>query len=463
MALRNDPRLYSGGAVTIPQPSLNLYAQILQRQQAKADAMDQYERSRINSVNDAGLRDVDRKTLDDKLGELRSLYNSNKQKIQKGNSQEAFDYEKKFRDIKDLVAQSKDRAARHNAAMQFYNDRLKVDQRLPEDFMHELHSNDMPIGEKYVDESGEQSDYKPFDVAKWSSEPKPFTQQTYLTGFKDLKRTASQPTYEKTDNPLKQNEVTVESFDNGAKQVIAARAADKYDNSYSFSSQVQNEIKDPVRRKQLGDLFKQEYGTDATMPSDYAVAYTMEMLQPKIIKSKTIENKEAIAQMNDRLIRGRMAAQNIYTNQHIDKRTEQALADMAASDEEFDKAWAAIGTNLPSGLVKKVYEPAQDSKGHSYGAPEVTKSDDGKSFVFTNYDADGNIVKQEKKSEETLKKQYREDINTAVKRKGQIPQQKSAPKKEINRADIKIKAAAAGYSEKEYENLLRQKGIKVID
>ena len=52
--------LYSGGAVVFnSQPSVNFYAQLMQRQQAKRDALDQYYQKALMDVTPAGMRNVD--------------------------------------------------------------------------------------------------------------------------------------------------------------------------------------------------------------------------------------------------------------------------------------------------------------------------------------------------------------------------------------------------------------------
>lgn len=348
--VHNPPGLYSAGNLVVSQqPEINQYANLMARQQAKWDAMDNYERSRINSVNDAGLRDQDRKKLDDSLADLRSHYNTNKKDIQKGNSQAAFDYEKKFRDVRTLIAESKDRAARHNAALTFYNDRLKQDQRLPDDFMTELHANDMPIGEKYVDPTGKISEFSPFDITKWASEAKPFVQDKYVKGFGDIKRNQINVSTEKIPgNDLRLNEITELRFDTPAKQVIAARAANQYDNSYSFSNQVKNEIADPVRRKALSDLFKAEYGVEPSMPSDYAVAYTMELLQPSTKVGKQIDNKAAVMDRTEAFRRAfqeqgfqnnkQLASlRNYYSNMNYEQRSNAISGDVDAVIDDQKK------------------------------------------------------------------------------------------------------------------------------
>lgn len=287
MAIQLDPRLYTAGNVEFDStPTVNLYGNILAKRQAKMDALDQYDRARINNINPQGLRDVDRQGFDQRLSNVQSFYNLNKDKIRKGTTPEAFEYEKILRDVSSYVNQSKERTAKQNAAMKLYQDRLKQDGRIPDDFITELHVNDSPI-----DADGSQS----LDITKWMSAPKPFNQQNYLRSFSDIKRIPGQPKYTPNpDNPLKLTETIEETFDDGGKQVIAARAADKYQNSYSFSEQVKAEVADPISRKKLEDIFKQEYGTSPSQMEDYATALTMSLIQPKLAKTKSVDNKDAI-------------------------------------------------------------------------------------------------------------------------------------------------------------------------
>ena len=287
MSVHNPSGLYTAGAERFnSQPTVSLYANLLARKQAKIDALDQYDMKRINSINDAGLRDKDRQAFDQQLQDLRGHYNTSKDKIRKGNTPEAYEYEKKIRDIGSFVNASKERTAKQESAMKFYQERLKQDGVVPDDFIAELDMNDKGLAEE---------NSQTFNLNKWLQSPKPFNQKTYLNSFADIKRTPQAPRYEKVaGNPLKETEIIDETFDDGGKRVIHARAADKYENSYSFRSQVQNEVKDPIRRKQLGELFKNEFGVDPAMPEDYATAYTMELLQPKISKVKSEYDKGAV-------------------------------------------------------------------------------------------------------------------------------------------------------------------------
>jgi len=344
MAIINDPRLYSAGAVTFDAtPSTNLYGQLMAKKQAKMEALDEYDRQRINNVNPQGVRDVDRQKFDQLLDEIRGYYNTNKDKIRKGNSSEAYQYEKMFRDVNQFVNQSKERTAKQDAAIKFYQDKLKQDGIVPDDYMTELAMNDKPI-----DDEGSAT----FNLTKWLSSPKPFNSQNYLKKFADIKRTPGTATYKPIDGqPLSQTETIEEKFTPESKSVIAARAANDFENSYSFRSQVQNEIKDPVRRGQLANLFKNEFGVDASQPEDYATAFTIEMMQPTMVKSKSVPNKEAI-----------MSKQQAYKQSNI--RLASALGVGAWKDKyTFDKIAIEEGVNRNDLTVTDLLKNATQSDG----------------------------------------------------------------------------------------------------
>ena len=291
MALNIDSRMYSGGAVELDgTPVVNMYAQLLARKQAKMDALDEYDRNRINNINPNGVRDVDREGFDKRVQQIQEFYQGNKEKIRKGGTPESYAYEKMFRDVGSYINQSKERTAKQDAAMKLYQDRLKQDGRIPDDFIAELGENDSAIDKLTgIDpQTGKPRNSKSLDLTKWLSQPKPFNQQTYLKGFSDVKR--DKVSYSGIPNePLKQNEIT--AFGKDALSVIHARAADKYQNSFSFAEQVKAEFADPVARKQMEETFVKQYGTAPQTMDDYAAAFTLKLLQPELVKA--IDNKQA--------------------------------------------------------------------------------------------------------------------------------------------------------------------------
>lgn len=394
MAIQNHPDLYTAGAVRFDAtPSVNLYGQLMAKKQAKMEALDEYDRQRINSINPQGVRDVDRQRFDQRINDIRGYYNINKDKIRRGNSAEAYEYEKMFRDVNQFVNQSKERTAKQDAAIKFYQEKLKQDGVVPDDFMTELSMNDKPI-----DEEGSAS----FNLTKWLSSPKPFNAQAYLKKYADVKRTPGAATYAAIPGqPLLQTETIEEKFAPESKSVIAARAANDYENSYSFRSQVQNEIKDPVRRSELSTVFKNEFGIDAMQPEDYATAFTLELMQPTIVKSKPVANKEAIMDKQQR-------------NKQANIRLASALGVGAWKDKyTFDKIATEQGVNRNDLTVTDLIKNATGSDGQLniepslLGLPDYAQnlkiSADGKQISY-DVTYDGGEVKTTTVTSEAPKK-----------------------------------------------------------
>lgn len=111
MAIHTDPKMYSGGAVVFnSQPEVNLYGQLLAKREAKNNAIDEYYRKLPSTINTAGLRDQDRAGFDQKIADWQKYWMDNKEKVRKGNTQEAFNSEKMLRDIQTGVQDSKNAA-----------------------------------------------------------------------------------------------------------------------------------------------------------------------------------------------------------------------------------------------------------------------------------------------------------------------------------------------------------------
>jgi hypothetical protein len=83
MALINPPSLYTGGAVRLDStPSVNFYAELMARQQAKRDSLDQYYANELNRVTNSGARTKDITSpggIGDQVNNLRSYWLQNKQ------------------------------------------------------------------------------------------------------------------------------------------------------------------------------------------------------------------------------------------------------------------------------------------------------------------------------------------------------------------------------------------------
>jgi hypothetical protein len=293
MAIQNHPALYSGGNVALDSsPTTNLYGRLLQYKQAKMDALDQYDRNRINSVNAAGVRDQDREGFDQALATIQNYYGENKDKIRKANTPEAYQYEKMFRDVSSYINQSKERTAKQDAAVKLHQDVFKKDGIIPDaedgtSFIDDLAANDKPLN----DPTG-----RSFELNKWLGvSQKPFNLQSHLAKYKDIAREPKPARYEKIPtDPLKQMEIVDEVFTPKSKEVIANRAATDYHSSLGFHRQVDNEFNSPGGREKLAKLYSEEYGKPPESIEDYATAYQMSIMQPVVTKAKPVDNKSAL-------------------------------------------------------------------------------------------------------------------------------------------------------------------------
>jgi len=293
MALHNDSRLYSGGSVVLnSQPSVNLYAQMMQRKQAREEALDEYEKNRINRMNEAGLRDQDREGLDNKVLELKGYYNANKDAIRKGNTPQGFEYEKKFRDAMNYIGESKDRSARSEAFMKFREERLKNGRMLPEEAWHEYKAHELPIGAKSYDpETGEEIESKSIDLPKYMSQASPkFDQQKALKLFSGIKKNQTITEEAIPGKPDQLKQITTATFDDDGKVAISHIAGELYDNDDGFAMKVQEAIKNPLKRGELEKTFEEQFKTKPQSQRDFAIADMMQQIQQTSKTEKVVPN-----------------------------------------------------------------------------------------------------------------------------------------------------------------------------
>jgi len=282
MAIQNHPALYSGGGERLnSQPIVNIYAQTLLRRQARDEALDEYERNRINRINEAGLRDQDREGLDNRVLELKGYYNANKDAIRKGNNAAAYEYEKMFRDNLNYISESKDAAARADAFNKLRQERLRMGRSTPQEWFEDYSSHELPIrseGRKHL------------DVTKYMSQIKPkYDQQKSMKLLSEVKKVPSAPRYEPIPGqPDLRNEIIEYKLDDEGKQAISAIAMNEYDVNDGFADHVQSVINDPIRRGRLEQVFESNFKTKPNSPQEYAVAVKLDELQPTMVKTKAV-------------------------------------------------------------------------------------------------------------------------------------------------------------------------------
>jgi hypothetical protein len=111
MATINPPNLYTAGNVVFnTQPSTNFAIQLLQQKKAKDEALEQYYQKLPQTINEAGMRDNERPKFMQHIGDLQTYWRDNREAIKnprKDGGAAQYNYEKKFREIRELVDASK--------------------------------------------------------------------------------------------------------------------------------------------------------------------------------------------------------------------------------------------------------------------------------------------------------------------------------------------------------------------
>jgi len=289
--IHNPSNLYSGGQGVFNSTPFTRFALQQEAQKAARDeALDKYYNDLPKSINSAGMRVKDIGGFMNKINGVRGYYQKNREAIKNprlDNGQAQATYQSMNTDASMDVEKSKDRAAREKAALDFHQNKLKADERVPEDFWNDLNDNSASIYEN--------PDYKGFDVQKWAQQPPAFHQDKFIQKFKDVTPQVATVKYEAIpDNPLKQMEVTVKQFTPEQKQAIAARATDEYQNSYSFSDSVLKDLANPAKKQELEQVYAEQFGAAPKTKNEYAAAKAIQLLQNDLISKKPVDNLEEI-------------------------------------------------------------------------------------------------------------------------------------------------------------------------
>ena len=109
--VHNPSGLYTAGAERFnSQPSVSLYANLLAKRQAKNDALDEYYKKLPSTINSAGMRDQSIPGFNEAVSKQQQYWIDNKEAIRKGNTPEAFNYDKGMREIMGKVNADKNAA-----------------------------------------------------------------------------------------------------------------------------------------------------------------------------------------------------------------------------------------------------------------------------------------------------------------------------------------------------------------
>lgn len=113
MAIQNDPRMYSAGAVQFDSsPSVNMYAQLMAKRdaqkRAKDEALNQYFDKELRDLSPTGVRDVHKPGIMADIGAAQQYWYDNKDKIMKGGA-ERVEFQRKIQNTSHTIQKAKDR------------------------------------------------------------------------------------------------------------------------------------------------------------------------------------------------------------------------------------------------------------------------------------------------------------------------------------------------------------------
>lgn len=108
MAIRNDPRLYTGGAVEFDStPSVNMYANLLAKKQAKDEALNQFFEKELMDLSPTGVREVHKPGIISELDNLRRKWAENKDKILK-NPMDRMNFNREMQNVAYNIGKAKE-------------------------------------------------------------------------------------------------------------------------------------------------------------------------------------------------------------------------------------------------------------------------------------------------------------------------------------------------------------------
>lgn len=399
MAIRNDPRMYTGGSVVMDtRPHIQLYANLLQREQAKNEAFDEYIRNLNKGINTAGVRNQDRPVLEQKIKEWQDYGIKNRDNIRNprtdnGNANMAF--MSGFRDIQNMIGESKQEEEKKKPLIDILTDPTKRE-LLSEDVIPLINKHDQPL--YVIDETGKSvknPERKSFDISSVSFNPKPFDQGGYFKKFTDVKRTDLLPQIVKDPKTMTQTITKTSSFDENAKDIIATRATSDYFNDRSFRKFI-NEL-NPDEYK---DFYKQQYGKELETMADLAAAFTLKGMQQSVstseIKPDTFSQQVAMENIRQRNREKNLALSQRYKESLVDYRSSKTKKDAEGVLNKFiqemyndggDKKYDITidGNTMRSRIIKvplSLKEKYASREGGEYREPDIFWITEDKKYVI---------------------------------------------------------------------------------
>lgn len=476
--------------------------QELQKQQAKAEATEKYYKDWEKSLNTAGIGEQERKIFADKLNKLKGYSIKNREQVYNP-SKYGYDaqstVEAGFKELQDYLEGAKQKTA-NNKAYKTFTDQQRAQGKLIEGDLEQWKNADLPYGEGYVaPDTTRIKIYDPHDPAKYQQSIYSKVKTSELPGEKSWNKSLGDYQLKVTKDIPKDK---FGKIDKDALNQIEFLSNGEYDKDIDLQKKLQNIASNPEQLKKLSDIY--ELATGKPMPNSIKgglnVAYTL-ALKPNA--QVDYQKYEDWRQREDYKIN--------RENEQVRGNFKGALSDLMNasensprvvynSDTKKNETWynlpltGDVKKNFTVPYVEKSYIKNTDYDPNDPNSEEfiikpgtktvqkevdyVLKDTKGNLFGYVQpVDNKGNKIPgkfekvpiTKKDLAKALVKDYvsEKNLNTAVNAALEGQEKPSSEpatrKKEIKSSEIASKAAASGYTEKEYRELLKANGIKIIN
>lgn len=166
---------YKGGNVAIDFTSkpLQVFLQMQQKQQAKAEAIDKYYKDYEKTLNSAGLTPEEQKIFTNKLNEVKGFAIKNKEKLTNP-SKYGYDTQATvdagFRELSNYLGGAKQKAGTIKAFKSFHDKAIAEGKHVSPNYIEVWNNATKPYGAGYIEPSMDQIKiYDPFDDRKYET------------------------------------------------------------------------------------------------------------------------------------------------------------------------------------------------------------------------------------------------------------------------------------------------------
>lgn len=302
MAIHIDPRPFSGGAVVFnSQPSVNFYAQLLAKKQAKEEAIANYVRDLNTKVTPAGVRTADLPAWNKKYQEWFDYGKGNMNTITKDPVARA-NYSAWGQNLMNMAQQSKAAELHNKPANDMLFDPKKASQ-VSDDFMQGLHQSNLPIW----DEDGNPNpNYKPLDYSSKVFKPPVFDfQKTFDNSSKGVPLETTIGDVIRTDPKTGQVIRSVETAYKPEKlQAIGSQFANNVlankDNLKYYNEKLHNLTEDEYNK--YNKIYQDTFGAKQTVRPDGVILQEHLDSPEKLAAAEAIEHAKSLKKVDEKAV-----------------------------------------------------------------------------------------------------------------------------------------------------------------